>query len=109
MFNCGAGETNFSINPYGQMNFCPAVDYPGCNILSEKASGCWEKIKAEVDRLNKIENFVCRDCGLLKYCGWCPGRSYLETGSFNNCSEFFKKRAIERKKMKMELQKPTVQ
>lgn len=100
MFNCGVGQTAFSINPYGRMNFCLEIDYPRCNILSKSAKNCWEKIKKEVDKLNNIEDFVCKDCDLFDYCAWCPGRSYLETGSFNNCSDFFKKRVLERKELK---------
>ncbi len=101
MFNCGVGMASFSINPYGEMNFCMEIDYPGCNILSQGAKVCWEKIKEEVDRLNNIRDFVCRDCDLLKHCGWCPGRSFIETGSFNRCSEYFRKRAVERKNLKV--------
>ncbi|MCK4307999.1 radical SAM protein [candidate division WOR-3 bacterium] len=98
MFYCGVGITSFSIDPYGKMNFCLEIDYPRCNILSEGVKTCWEKLKKEVDRLNKTKDFVCRDCDLLKDCGWCPGRSFIETGSFNNCSEYFRKRALERSK-----------
>ena len=97
MFNCGAGIRTFSINPYGKMSFCLEIDYPRYDILSEGALKCWEKLKKEMDKLNNIENFVCKDCDLLKYCNWCPGRSYLETGSFNNCSEYLKNRALEKK------------
>jgi radical SAM protein with 4Fe4S-binding SPASM domain len=100
MFNCGVGLTSFSIDPYGQMNFCLEIDYPRYNILSEGAANCWEKIKEEIDELNRRKDFVCRDCDLFDYCGWCPGRSYIEGNGFNACSDFFKKRALELKQMK---------
>jgi len=97
MFNCGVGVNSFSINPCGKMNFCLEIDYPRHDILSQGAAIGWKRIKAEVDRLNNVEDFVCGDCDLLVSCGWCPGRSYMETGSFNNCSEFFRKRAVEQR------------
>ncbi|OGL38794.1 MAG: hypothetical protein A2042_07165 [Candidatus Schekmanbacteria bacterium GWA2_38_11] len=97
MFNCGVGMTFFSITPYGKMNFCNEINYPGYDILAEGVSVCWEKLKKEIDNFNNIEDFICRECELLKYCDWCPGRSYIETGTFNNCSEYFKNMAIEKK------------
>lgn len=96
--NCDAGTTSFFINPYGRMNLCLEIDYPGCDILSEGVSACWERIKKEVDEINRAKDFVCKDCDLLEYCGWCIGRSYIESGNFNTCSEFFKERALERKR-----------
>ena len=80
------------------MNFCPEIDHPEYDILKHGVAGCWEKIKREVDRLNDTPDFVCESCDLIKYCGWCAGRSYIETGEFNRCSEYFKDRAVEAKK-----------
>ena len=98
MFNCGVGRTSFSITPYGRMNFCLEIDYPEHDVLRHGVEGCWEKIKREVDLLNDTPGFVCKSCDLIKYCGWCAGRSYIESGEFNRCSEYFKVRATEAKK-----------
>ena len=99
LFNCGVGLASFSLNPYGRMNLCLEIDYPGYNVLSEGVSACWEKMKRDVDNLNNAGEFVCSDCDLRKYCGWCPGRSFMETGKFSNCSDYFRARAKERKLM----------
>ncbi|MFH1593479.1 MAG: hypothetical protein ABID09_02140 [Candidatus Omnitrophota bacterium] len=103
VLNCGVGRTSFSLNPYGEMNFCLEIDHPNCDVLKTGAERCWERVKKEVDSINEKArkgNFVCRDCDLLRYCGWCAGRSYIETGDFNTCSEYFKQRAIARKKLR---------
>lgn len=97
IFNCGAGINSFSINPYGKMNFCAEIDYPNYDSLTKGAKVCWEQVKRDMDKLNKRKDFICRDCNLFNYCGWCPGRSFIESGSFNRCSEYFKERAIEKK------------
>jgi radical SAM protein with 4Fe4S-binding SPASM domain len=94
MFNCGVGRNSFSITPYGKMIFCLEIDYPGHDILKLGAKECWEKIKREVDRLNNAKDFVCKSCELINSCSWCAGRSYMETGELNKCSEYFKNRAI---------------
>lgn len=101
MFNCGVGETSFSITPYGKINFCLEIDYPGHDALASSVDAGWNRIKMEVDRLNRIPDFVCKDCDLIKYCGWCPGRSYIETGDFNRCSEYLKKSAMAMRKRRM--------
>jgi len=103
VFTCGVGMASFSINPYGKMNFCLEIDYPKCDILKDGAVACWEKMKKEIDKIEKRVSegdFICRDCNLLPYCGWCAGRSYIETGSFNRCSEYFKKRATINKRLR---------
>jgi len=103
VFNCGVGMNSFSINPYGQMNFCIEIDHPNADILKNGVLSCWEKIKSEIDKINELalsDKFVCRDCNLFSYCGWCAGRSYIENGDFNTCSEYFKNRAIARKKIR---------
>lgn len=103
VFNCGVGRTAFSVTPQGKMNFCIEIDYPSCDLLADGAAACWERIKEEVDRINKLGaegGFICKDCQLLPFCGWCAGRSFLETGSFNQCSQYFKQRAIARRKIR---------
>jgi len=101
LFNCGVGRDTFSIDPCGRMNFCLEIGYPGFDILKLGAEECWEKLKKNLDEINKQalkEGFPCRDCDLFSHCGWCPGRSYLETRSFKNCSEYFRERAIAKKR-----------
>ena len=103
VFNCGVGLTAFSINPYGQMNFCIEIDYPKIDILKVGIDQAWDKLKEEVDTINfrakASDNFICSDCKLLSYCGWCAGRSYIETGKFDQCSEYFKNGAIEQRRL----------
>ena len=95
MFCCGVGRSSFSITPYGEMNFCLEIDYPAHDIQRYGVATCWEKIKREVDRLNEAPGFICKSCDLSAHCGMCPGRSYIESGSFNKCSEYFRKFAIQ--------------
>jgi radical SAM protein with 4Fe4S-binding SPASM domain len=97
MFRCGVGMTSFSVNPYGEMNFCLEIDYPRYDILKEGVKTCWEKIKREIDAMNSRKDFICKGCDLFEYCGWCPGRSYIEGKGFNQCSQFFKQRAVEQR------------
>jgi radical SAM protein with 4Fe4S-binding SPASM domain len=103
VFNCGVGAVSFSLNPYGQMNFCLEIDYPEIDTVKIGIKKAWNKLKKEVDKIENIAEtgeFVCAECDLLSYCGWCAGRSFIEQGSFNECSEYFKQRAISRRDAK---------
>lgn len=99
IFNCGVGGNSFSINPLGQMNFCLEINYPGYDIISMGAHNAWGALKKEVDTINRTKNFVCRDCDLFDDCSWCAGRSFIEGKGFNACSEYVKKRVLERREM----------
>ncbi|HCD39179.1 MAG TPA: hypothetical protein DEQ77_10800 [Candidatus Omnitrophica bacterium] len=102
MFSCAAGRDMFSVNPYGEMNFCVQIDYPRYNILAEGGiKSCWERIKNEINRLNTTKDYICVNCDIIKYCTHCcPGRAFAETGSFNSCSEYLRNMALERKREK---------
>ena len=103
MFICGVGINSFSITPYGKMNLCLEIDYPGLDILKLGAKECWESLKTEVDRLNQAHDFVCKSCEHIKSCGRCTGRSYMETGELNKCSEYSKMRDIGAKNAKKKI------
>jgi len=97
IFECDPGVTGFTVNSYGKMNFCFGIDYPNYDILKEGVEVCWNRLKKEVDKINSAVDFACRTCDLSGYCVSCPAMSYMETGRFDRCSEFSKKKALLRK------------
>jgi len=97
LFECAVGKSAFLITPYGKMNLCLMINYPQYDILSNGLEKCWNKIKKKVDVLNNTKNLVCIGCEFFKFCNWCPGKSYSESGNFNRCCEVLKKVAVEAK------------
>jgi len=93
LFNCEVGQNSFSIDPFGRMNLCLQVDRPQYQILKGSIQEGWQKIKDFVDNVKPPVDFKCKDCELLEYCGWCPGRSYLEKRDFVTCSLYVRKMA----------------
>lgn len=100
LFNCGVGVNSFSIDPHGRMNFCIEIGYPRYNMLTLGVKACWNKLKKEIDKLNNTKDFICKNCDLFDFCGWCAGRSFIEGRGFNSCSEHLKRIAKERKEAK---------
>lgn len=88
LFNCGAGYTDATINPFGELNICIDINFPRYNILRGTLNEGWQKIKDFIDNIHPPENWECFNCGLARYCAWCPGKSYLQNGNFTGCDAY---------------------
>jgi radical SAM protein with 4Fe4S-binding SPASM domain len=93
VFDCGAGNSNLTINPFGELKLCIEIDYPKYKILEGSLAKGWEIIKDFVDNLKPPDNWICKSCDLLPYCCWCPAKSYLENGTFFSCTSEVRKKA----------------
>lgn len=98
-FNCGAGKTELTINPYGELRPCIDIGYPKYDILSSSLKKCWQELKEFIDSLKPGDNFACDTCRLSMYCLWCPAVAFLENGDFSSCSPYHKELALMRAKL----------
>lgn len=108
-FSCGVGLHNLVINPFGELKMCIHIDYPRYSILESSLKESWQRLKEFADSIKIDENYKCSDCELRLYCRWCPGRAWLEDGSFTSCDPESKRRAeynyrmAQEKKLKLEV------
>ncbi len=93
LFKCGVGLHNMVISPFGEVKMCLSIDYPKCKILESSLGECWQDLKRLVDSVKAEQVYKCDGCRLQPYCGWCPARSWLESGKFNSCVPESKERA----------------
>jgi len=102
LFNCMAGNTCIFIDPYGRMKTCMILPEPSFDLRSMTVREGWENIKRFVDSLVKPEDWACLSCDVRDWCSWCPGRSYVSTGSIFGCSNYHKEIAgIRSQRVKM--------
>ncbi|MGA2775385.1 MAG: radical SAM protein [Candidatus Omnitrophota bacterium] len=94
LFHCGAGQSEVTISPYGEMNFCPEIHYPGYNILKISFNDCWGKLKKLVRKIEIPKKYQCNTCALAVFCHWCPARAWLLKKDFFTCDEESKKMAL---------------
>lgn len=94
LFNCGAGKSEVSISPYGEMNLCMSVSYPAYNILKGDFTQGWKNIKAVVENLNSLKDYACENCNLAQFCSWCPARGWLFSGDLTKCNTLDKDMAL---------------
>ena len=87
LFKCGAGQSEVTISPYGEMNLCLEIPYPQYNILKGPFMEGWKKIKEFVKNFKPSKDYFCRDCVLAQFCNWCPAKGLLAEGALNRCTK----------------------
>ena len=93
LFHCGAGQTEVTISPYGEMNFCLEIHYPEYNILESSLKECWERLKGLVENIKLPEEYECGTCEISRFCHWCPAKAWLLKKDFFTCDPESKKLA----------------
>lgn len=92
-FRCGAGKTEASINPYGELKLCPEINRPVYNILKLGLDKAWAKLKKYGEKLENSD-YVCKKCRLAGFCNSCPARMLIEEGSLNKCNQYDRQMAM---------------
>ena len=89
LYICGAGETSFFINPYGELQLCVLSRSPSYDLRQGAFPDGWYSFFGEIRNKSKVRrNFRCRNCELISLCGQCPGWSYLEYGNWDTPVEY---------------------
>ena len=81
LYPCGAGLTNFYIDPYGRMKPCLLVDGPMADLGEIPFDRAWNQIIATIRSLAAGPDFVCKTCDKRIVCGLCPAFFRLENQS----------------------------
>lgn len=94
LFKCGAGQTEVTISPYGELNLCLEIQSPRYNILKGSVRAGWEKIKKQVEAFVPSKNYQCGNCAIAAFCQWCPAKSWLGEGGLVNCNGLDREMAL---------------
>jgi MoaA/NifB/PqqE/SkfB family radical SAM enzyme len=94
LFRCGAGRTEVSISPYGEMNFCLEIHYPAYNILRGSFKEGWGKLRAIVENWKPDKKYVCWDCVLAGFCRFCPAKGGIFRDGTFHCSQLDREAAL---------------
>jgi radical SAM protein with 4Fe4S-binding SPASM domain len=78
LYQCGAGLTNFAIDPYGNLNLCALSSSDKWDLRRGSFRQGWEVFLLE-ERCKKTKNNTkCWACGIKAMCGMCPANGELE-------------------------------
>lgn len=87
LYGCGAGVTNFHVDPRGFLMPCLMVKQFRYNLLAGSFIEGWEKM-ALLRKLKAKPGRRCRDCGAVILCGYCPAFFLMENGDENLHSDY---------------------
>lgn len=93
-FRCGAGRSEVTISPNGEMNICMDIHYPQYNILKGSFIKGWGKMKSLVDNLSLPKDYPCDSCSVMHLCQWCPAKELLTGRGRIKCNSFYKDMAL---------------
>ena len=80
LFTCGAGSTNFHIDPRGVLTPCLMARAPAADLRAMGFAPAWRRLVEEVARLEAPEGYRCNACDRRDICGFCPPFLELEGG-----------------------------
>ncbi|MCK4244332.1 MAG: radical SAM protein [Candidatus Omnitrophica bacterium] len=88
VFNCGAGQNSFRVDPFGNLYPCLITRTPYYNLRNGTFKEGWQEIFKEIRKLKVKGDYKCQNCELFTFCDQCPAWSHLEGGNYETLSEF---------------------
>ena len=88
LFNCGAGLTNFHIDPSGKLLPCMMLNKPAFDLKKGNFIDGWENAIFKIRQIKAASTFKCKDCDKRELCSGCPALFELENGSLETPSEY---------------------
>jgi radical SAM protein with 4Fe4S-binding SPASM domain len=80
LYSCGAGETSFVIDPYGQLRLCVLARRTGYDLRQGSFARGWREVLPRLRAQTWQSRSACRTCSLVSLCGSCPAAAELEHG-----------------------------
>jgi radical SAM protein with 4Fe4S-binding SPASM domain len=81
VYRCGAGQTSFTVDPYGQLLMCQLSRKASVDVREQTFAYGWNEVFPLLRERRWQTQSVCRTCNLASLCGSCPGSAEMETGS----------------------------
>jgi radical SAM protein with 4Fe4S-binding SPASM domain len=80
VYQCGAGEVGYTIDPYGQLQLCNLSRKRSFSLRDASFGEGWDVHLPRFRSQTWRSNSVCRSCNLSALCASCPGANELENG-----------------------------
>jgi len=85
-FGCTAGRSACWFSWDGKITPCAFLPVPEVSILDRPFKQAWEELKAKCREVPRCRE--CMECDIKEACITCPGRLYVETGSFDKKADY---------------------
>ena len=77
---CGAASLACTVDPQGWLTPCTYLSAPRVSLITTRFDKAWDLLALRESPVKK-KQAACKNCRHTTYCRWCPGASYVETGS----------------------------
>jgi radical SAM protein with 4Fe4S-binding SPASM domain len=81
VYQCGAGQDSFSVDPYGQLQMCQLSRKSSFDLREGTFETGWNEHFPLLRAQKWQTHSICRTCNLISLCGSCPGAAEMEVGS----------------------------
>ncbi|MCP4656053.1 MAG: radical SAM protein [bacterium] len=88
LYVCGAGLTNFYIDPFGFVSPCLMTTQYRYSLGERDFAGLWADQLAELRRRTPRDSYTCNTCEMQTACTVCPAFNFQETGREDVKSEY---------------------
>ena len=80
LYTCGAGVTNFYIDPQGFASPCLMTTQYRHSLAERSFAGLWANELVQLRRKKPREGYTCNSCEMKVVCTGCPAFNYQENG-----------------------------
>ena len=88
LYTCGAAQTTFHVDPYGNLQPCTISTNVRCNVRAGGFLAGWNGPLARVREMTARPDSSCRACDKRALCSGCPAFFYAETGAGDVKSDY---------------------
>jgi radical SAM protein with 4Fe4S-binding SPASM domain len=88
LYPCGAGLTNFHIDPYGNLQPCLMTRKYQYKFVNGGFRKWWYEIMPKFREKKIASDHACHGCEKISLCGYCPALFQLENGAEELYSEY---------------------
>jgi radical SAM protein with 4Fe4S-binding SPASM domain len=89
VYTCGAGETSFTVDPYGNLQLCQLSRRHSFSLKEGEFTEGWNEFFPRLRARKWQNNEACSRCNLMSMCGNCPGAAEMETGDIEGLIPHF--------------------
>jgi len=80
VYTCGAGQTSFTVDPYGRLQMCQLSRRSFFDLKQGSFDEGWNVFFPMLRARTWQTTSACRKCNLAALCGSCPGAAEMEHG-----------------------------
>ena len=88
LYTCGAGQTTWHVDPYGNLQPCTISTNVRYNVRDGGFLAGWNGPIADIRKIKVSRDNSCRSCDKQALCSGCPAFFHAETGAGDSKSEY---------------------